>query len=263
MIFAVELTTHCNFDCGYCYTKKYDNKMMDVDTYRRIIDEIDMYPVRSDISLSGEGESLLHPNFWEYVEYAKKTKHEVSVITNGSTLTSTNIALIKQNLTRVRVSLDTMDAELAKSVGRYYHERVVENIRELVRQQIQVIILTTNFGQDLSGVREFVKSLRSPKVQHAIQPLQTKKDYSSAYVGMPVVVPPIHRPNARVSCSNINPPKIIAYDVNGIKTPCCYIKDKQNYVGFDELTRLLTTPGTDTVPQTCIGCKYLQYHKKS
>lgn len=257
---AIEVTTQCNFDCDYCYTKNYPNKMMDMSTFTRIIREWALYPGIVDFSLSGEGESMLHPQFWEFVSYVRATtKHSVSLITNGSTLTQTNIQKIHENLDVVRVSLDTMDPDLAERVGRHFHDRVVNNIRLMADTGMRMLVMTTNFGQDIDPVREFVKSLNSPNVLHVVQQLQPKTDYASSYTifEKPIQFVP-HKPSY-VRCANIMTNSIVMYTVDGLKLPCCYIKDRLEYPGYEPIVQMLSNPKNTTVPHCCAGCSLLVY----
>ena len=212
-------------------------------------------------SLSGEGESLLHPNVWEFVDYIRNTtKHKVSMITNGSVLTPTNIDNIASKLSSIRVSLDTMDAELAENIGRHFHAKTVEGIRTLAARGMRVQILTTDFGQDISDVRQFVRSLKSPNVSRASQFLQPKLDYQQTYTKVhPIVMPRPRRPSTRVMCGNILSKRLIAYTVDGLKLPCCYIKDRTNYIGYDAIVAQMSNPANTIVPDTCAGCMELMY----
>lgn len=257
---AIELTTHCNFDCDYCYTKNYDSQMMSFDVFKRIVDEWRDSPHTVDFSLSGEGESLLHPQFWEFVDYIRQTTtHKVSVITNGSTLTDSNISLMCQKLDHVRVSLDTMDPALAERVGRHFHDRVVANIIRLAKTGMSVSIMTTDFGQDIQPVRDFAKSLKQPNVSQASQPLQPKTDYANAYTmfARPIQFTP--RKPSYVVCGNILSQSITMYTVDGLKLPCCFIKDRSQYPGHDAVVEQMTNPTNTDIPSCCLGCPRLVY----
>lgn len=236
--------------------------MMDMSTFKRIIREWTRHPDRVDFSLSGEGESLLHPQFWEFVQYIRSTtSHSVSVITNGSTLTPTNIQKLRDNMDVVRVSLDTMDPDLAEQVGRHFHTRVVQNIRMLVKTGLRVLVMTTDFGQDIEPVRQFVKSLKQPNVLHVVQQLQPKTDYASGYTmfAKPIQFVP-HKPSY-VQCSNIISNSIIMYTVDGLKLPCCYIKDRSAYPGYESMVMMMTDPTNTTIPPCCTGCSLLAYRQ--
>ena len=88
----IELSSICNLKCPMCYTitdgfkKKVDTKRMDLDLFKKIIDEIGgKVPA---IRLSLRGEATLHKNFVECIKYAKDNGiKEVSTLTHGFKLT--------------------------------------------------------------------------------------------------------------------------------------------------------------------------------
>lgn len=87
----LELSSQCNLQCPMCYTNTIDfienveKRFLDIDLYKKIIDEVadKVYAIR----LSWRGESTIHPNFIEAIQYAKdKGVKEVSFLTNCSKL---------------------------------------------------------------------------------------------------------------------------------------------------------------------------------
>ena len=62
--------------------KKKDKGYMDMDLYRKIVDEAREFIF--DINLAHRGESLLHPEIVEAIKYAKQSKIFTRLHTNGS-----------------------------------------------------------------------------------------------------------------------------------------------------------------------------------
>lgn len=95
-IHQIELTTRCNLRCKYCPhfpvlpRKKED---MSRDTYNAALDLVRYYVrqgTQTELSLTGIGESLLHPDFLEYVELARQVigpVRQLTITTNGILLT--------------------------------------------------------------------------------------------------------------------------------------------------------------------------------
>lgn len=88
----LELSSRCNLQCPMCYTntkefiENVERRFMDITLYKKIIDEVagKVYAIR----LSWRGESTIHSNFIEAIQYAKdKGVKEVSFLTNCSKLT--------------------------------------------------------------------------------------------------------------------------------------------------------------------------------
>lgn len=92
LLVDLELSSRCNLNCPMCYTtteaflSKVDRKYMEIDLFKKIIDEIagKVFAVR----LSLRGESTLNSHFIEAVAYAKdKGIQEVSTLTHGKKFT--------------------------------------------------------------------------------------------------------------------------------------------------------------------------------
>lgn len=92
LLVDLELSSKCNLHCPMCYTiteeflSKVDKKYMEIDLFKKVIDEIagKVFAVR----LSLRGESTLNKHFVEAVAYAKaKGIPEVSTLTHGKKFT--------------------------------------------------------------------------------------------------------------------------------------------------------------------------------
>jgi len=104
----VELTSFCNYRCIMCPNKdlkKQDKGYMDMDLYRKIVDQA--APHVFDINLAHRGESLLHPEIIEAVSYAKKRGLYTRLHTNGSLLSEElSRQIVQAELDRLSFSFD-------------------------------------------------------------------------------------------------------------------------------------------------------------
>ena len=93
LLVDIELSTVCNLHCPMCYTitddfkQKVSRTFMDMNLFRKIVDEIGgKVPA---VRLSLRGEPTLHPEFISCISYCKNHGiREVSFLTNGSLLTA-------------------------------------------------------------------------------------------------------------------------------------------------------------------------------
>ncbi|MBN1688184.1 MAG: radical SAM protein [Candidatus Omnitrophica bacterium] len=81
-----EMTSHCNVLCHMCPRQELKRASMDIDKalYKKVLDEIDQYGIEY-LATYHLGESLLHPDFRELVDYIS-TKRNLGYIwmsTNG------------------------------------------------------------------------------------------------------------------------------------------------------------------------------------
>lgn len=117
LLIDIELASLCNLKCPMCFTITDEFKsqvtkgLLDFDLFKKIIDEVKgkVYSVR----LSYRGESTLHKNFIECIEYAKNAGiKEVSTLTNGSKFKPKFMAsMIDAGIDWVTISVDGVDEE--------------------------------------------------------------------------------------------------------------------------------------------------------
>lgn len=112
LLVDLELSSKCNLHCPMCYTiteeflSKVDRKYMEIDLYKKIIDEIagKVFSVR----LSLRGESTLNRHFIEAIKYAKKNGiKEVSTLTHGKKFTGEYLKeAVNAGLDWITISID-------------------------------------------------------------------------------------------------------------------------------------------------------------
>lgn len=78
---SIELTNNCNMDCPYCHRAMRPLGNMTWPLFKHVIDQVPRY---FQVCLSFGGESIVHPQFKEYAEYAgAKHFRKLVVETNG------------------------------------------------------------------------------------------------------------------------------------------------------------------------------------
>ncbi|MBI2462334.1 MAG: radical SAM protein [Candidatus Rokubacteria bacterium] len=117
----IESTSHCNLRCPYCPNKEIaraDHGFMDLDLYRRIIDQVADHVY--DVNLFHRGEPLIHPRLPEMVAYAKAKGLYTRIHTNVTLLNEKKSrALIESGLDFLSCSFDGYTAQMyeANRVG--------------------------------------------------------------------------------------------------------------------------------------------------
>ncbi|MBN2645385.1 MAG: radical SAM protein [Desulfuromonadaceae bacterium] len=103
----IEPTTCCNFRCWYCIGRTMPQVNMKLDDYRRIFDH---FPALQTIALVGEGEPLLHPDFFLMADIARDRGVRVMLTSNGSRFSDDVIRnLCESAVTYLSVSIDSVD----------------------------------------------------------------------------------------------------------------------------------------------------------
>lgn len=114
---TVELTNRCNVSCTFCHRNSFDMKLGDMsfELYKKIIDEMSQHkPIK--LVPFFRGESILHPQFIECMEYAKKRGiGPIQLFSNGLNFNK-EIAekVIEAGVDFISFSLDTLNTEIYK-----------------------------------------------------------------------------------------------------------------------------------------------------
>jgi radical SAM protein with 4Fe4S-binding SPASM domain len=112
---STELTNHCNLKCPECNSGSglmtRNRGYMDIDLFEKVIDELK--PYLFNINLYFQGEPMLHPQFFSFIERSAGINSVVS--TNGHFLSVGNAEkIVSSGLTKLIVSLDGMDGNTYK-----------------------------------------------------------------------------------------------------------------------------------------------------
>lgn len=247
----IELTTICNFTCYYCAGRDMPQRHMDMAVFDRIVAAL---PPRSGItvSLQGEGEPTLHPQFWDMVEAVRRWGNETYTITNG---TRVDVGRFQAGLNAVGVSIDTLDPQEAERIGRHNLPKVLANFEALLQAMgpDRVVVHTVRYGQPIEPLVAYLRGLGVRR--HIVQPLQLKDDYARRYAAQPVVQ---HRSPPTLSlyrCGFLDEPRMRFFNIDGVEMPCCFIKDASVYRSIDDLRQTLALR---QIPPACAGCRELR-----
>lgn len=109
---GVELTNNCNLNCPECSSgsgqMQRERGFMDIGLFNKILNELGPYIF--NINLYFQGEPMLHPSFFSFLEKARNIHTIVS--TNGHFLSVENAEkIVKSGLNQLTISLDGLDQE--------------------------------------------------------------------------------------------------------------------------------------------------------
>ena len=120
----IEVTSYCNLACPMCPRThrvelgKWENRMMKLDTFKKIIDEGTKKGGLKAINLNNFGESFYNKNIIEMIDYAKsKGVIDIMLHTNGTVMTEELAErIIKSGLDRIIFSLDSITKEIYEKI---------------------------------------------------------------------------------------------------------------------------------------------------
>ncbi|WP_159013570.1 radical SAM protein [Acidisoma sp. S159] len=137
----IELTTKCNFKCGFCYGRHVKQGTVNATDVYKLIER---FANMRELELTGEGESLLLPELPDIVAFAAARGIHVRLGTNGSLLTPTlSRRLIESGLKELTVSLETLDPE------RFTEIRARGNLKGILNSLSIFIATKRELGRDV------------------------------------------------------------------------------------------------------------------
>ncbi len=115
----ISLTNMCNLKCAYCNNGDEVNTNISIEFYKNLIDAL-VYSGVDKIRFTG-GEPLLNKNIIELLEYtsSKKEINDISITTNGVLFGKYADDLIQSGLTRINVSLDSINKDIYSKITGY------------------------------------------------------------------------------------------------------------------------------------------------
>jgi len=131
----IEPTTRCNYTCGYCVGRHLEQQDLSLDTYKSVINATTDLKY---IQLQGEGEPLLHPNFFDMVAYARNKYPDIkiSTTTNGSMFTKDVISKLESaQLTSIFISIESTDDFEFQQIRGGKLSRVKRGILDLMKSK--------------------------------------------------------------------------------------------------------------------------------
>ena len=185
----VEVTTRCNFRCGFCAGRHLPQRDMALDVFQRFLQSA------SDlgyIHLQGEGEPLVHPGFFDMVQAAKAARPAVriSMTTNGSLLARHAERIVEAGLDRVCLSIESTDPAVFHEIRGARLEQVLDGANALLAARKARRSERPTVGFAVTVLRKTVKELPAIAALYEtlgmdggieVQPLQQMPTYTRIY----------------------------------------------------------------------------------
>lgn len=129
-VLNIEPTTRCNFNCWYCIGRHMKQEDIDFDGF---VAALNNFPTIKTLALVGEGEPLMHKQFFDMVRVAKERGIRVVTLSNGSAFSESVVKkLCESEVDYISISIDSTDpATFADSRLDGDLTRVLEGIKKL------------------------------------------------------------------------------------------------------------------------------------
>ena len=129
-LLQIEPTTRCNFSCGFCVGRSLDQNDIPLDTVRHALEQ---FSEVEKLELHGEGEPLMHADYFEMARIARQRGIKISTITNGSMFSPERIErILDSGIDTLFVSIESPRPEDFKEIRGGSLFKVTAGIRALL-----------------------------------------------------------------------------------------------------------------------------------
>src|SRR3954470_13331227 len=155
----IEPVGQCNLRCQMCAIQfRQDGPpfgplaFMDYGVFTRLLDQ---FPALEELQLQGLGEPMMHPRFFDMVEYAAGRGIKVSTNTNATLMSPRRAErCITSGLGEIHISIDGASAEVYERIRvKARFERVISNVEGLVAARRRL-------GSETPKIRMVVVAMR-------------------------------------------------------------------------------------------------------
>lgn len=185
---SLGVTHDCNLRCEYCYAGEKTNKVMDIETAKKIVDFISLIsPPTEELNIGFfGGEPLLEIDFINDVIKYIHTKNllnplSFSITTNGTLLNNAAIDFIKEHNINISVSIDgpedIHDMYRKDKYGKGTFKHVLKNIDKLANSLDYFQVNSVYTPQTVSRIDETVRFL----VENDIYNIHLNPDISAQW----------------------------------------------------------------------------------
>lgn len=255
----IELTNHCNLSCymcpnNICPEAQVPRTEQSLENIQKIVDK---FPNVKSINFGGLGEPCMYSKWKELCEFMQKRELIMSFTTNGTLLDKEHIKCLPDHLTRVYLSLDTVDEELyKKKKGGASLTTVKENMNNLVARGDIGLFISSLVSWDnidyLPSVVDYAKEIKVTQMHFTYPRIHRKGDFKMLspfndlffipkmrYIHQYAMDKGISVGNVRTSFFPVicrNPQDQCTISMDGTIWPCCYINmDKIGKGSYNEV----------------------------
>lgn len=171
----IEVTPRCNLRCRMCYYHSAETgagitdhapDAMDLEIYKRIVDEACTFRRKPSIDLYLRGEPFLNDQFLTYLELAKARGLEVYTTTNATLLTGRLAkALVERGIDQITFSLDGHNLETFEAI------RQGASYRKVMRNIDRFLEINHKHSSNGRRTSTYVKSVIQPRNMQEVEPL--------------------------------------------------------------------------------------------
>jgi len=141
----VTLTNRCNLTCLHCYVSQ-KNEFMSFETFRKAVD--DFWKIGGLKLMISGGEPVMHPEFFEFLRYARKYPFRIVLLSNGYMIRDEHISLLSELVDEVQISLDGFEGHeiLRRADWRIVLDRIAK-LSEVMDVSVSTMVTRYNINE--------------------------------------------------------------------------------------------------------------------
>lgn len=112
----LHILEQCNYKCKYCFAHYESNKILSLDQWKLIVDNVSESISVKRFNIAG-GEPLLYPKLNELISYINSKGIPVSIITNGVLLSESFIEINSNAIDTIGISIDSFSEKTLNNLG--------------------------------------------------------------------------------------------------------------------------------------------------
>ncbi len=181
----ISVTSRCNLNCFYCHREGYStDSELTPDEISEFAEAFRKLGIRK-VKITG-GEPLIRKDIIEIIEKLPEFK-EISMTTNGTLLKKYAEDLKNSGLSRVNVSLDTLDREKYRAMTRGGKiERVIDGIEaaveaELTPVKVNMVVIDGFNLDEIDNMIEFVRKFKGKAILQLIELVPLNNNFSGYF----------------------------------------------------------------------------------
>ena len=130
----IEISNICNLHCSFCPEVAREKKLMDLDLFKKIIEEA--APLTNEVCFHLLGDPLVHPRLGEFVQVCEEKAVKIFFVTNGVLLREKQAEiLLSPSIRQVNFSLHSFRDNFPDEDPTFYLDRIFSFSERVFRER--------------------------------------------------------------------------------------------------------------------------------
>ena len=156
----IEIDSHCNLNCKTCprLTRPGEQGSMSLDMFKDCVDKLIESRFSNSLYLAGYGESMLNPDFFEMIKYAKQKDCYIMMPTNATKINNENVKQLRM-IDTLYLSIDSLKDKKRRTQNPNDILKIIDlMMKHRVRPALNTTLGTSNWKEIDDFIRFSIKN---------------------------------------------------------------------------------------------------------